>query len=462
MTDWLPDAARYAARWLDHQMRATEQPGCVLAIAQRGALVLEHAVGTADLKAGTPLTPQHRFRVASHSKTFTAVALMLLRERGLIGLDDAIGRHVAGLSAAAGAVTVAQLLSHSGGLMRDGTDAGHWQDRQPFLDEATLRQQLSEPPVLEANSRFKYSNLGFGLLGLAIESITGEPYAAWMMREVVGPAGLACTTPDVPAAAGAPLATGHGTHLPFGRRLPVPGHNPTHALAAATGFVSTAGDLARFVGSLDPAAASSILSVASRREMTRRHWRVIEADGDRGYGLGTISGVVKGHDWFGHSGAFQGFISRTACVPDWGASVSIVTNGVDGLANPWVEGVLTILECFGRHGAAAPGLDAWSARWWSIWGAIDTVPIGDRVLLALPGGLAPFADASEIELSGPSEGRIAVAGGFGSYGEPARLTLSADGAPERLKLGGTELLPEAAFLREIVDRRAPVTGPDRP
>ena len=321
-----------------------------------------------------------------------------------------------------------------------------------------MRAQLREPPTLDANSRFKYSNLGFGLLGLVIEAVTREDYAGWMMREVVRPAGLVATTPDVPAAPGAPLATGHGTRLPFGRRFPLPGHNRTHALAAATGFVSTAGDLARFMASLDPAAGSSILSATSRREMTRRHWRVPEAEGDRGYGLGTISGSLRGHDWFGHSGAFQGFISRTACVPEWNAAVSIVTNTIDGPANQSVEGVLTIFERFARHGAAQPGLDAWAGRWWSIWGPTDTVPMGDRVLLASPGQLAPFAEASEIVPSRPAEGRIAVSSGLGSYGEFARLTLSADGAPERLKLGGTELLPEATFLREMEGRRRSIVG----
>lgn len=457
MTDWLPQAARYAARWLDHQIRTTEQPGCVLAVARGDALVLEHATGVADLAEGTPLRPGHGFRVASHSKTFTAAAVLLLRERGLLRLDDPVARHVADLSPAVGALTLAQLLSHSAGLMRDGTDAGHWQDRRPFLDAAALREQLAQAPTLDPNSRFKYSNLGFGLVGLAIEAVTGEPYREWMLREVVRPARLQATTPDMPAAPGTPLATGHGTRLPGGRRFPVPGHNDTRALAAATGFVSTAGDLARFMASLDPKAETSILSAASRREMVRRHWRVPE-EADRGYGLGTISGSVKGHDWFGHSGAFQGFISRTACVPDWGASVSIVTNAVDGLANAWVDGVLTIFDLFARYGAAGPGLDVWAGRWWTIWGALDTVPMGDRVVLASPAQLAPVADASEIVLSRPLEGRIAAASGFGSYGEPARLTLSAEGVPQRLTLGGTELLPEAAFVAEGEERRAASGG----
>ena len=72
MADWLVSALDYIPRWLDFQMRQSEQPGCVVAIAHQGRPVLERAFGHADLVAGKRLTPRHRFRVASHSKSFTA------------------------------------------------------------------------------------------------------------------------------------------------------------------------------------------------------------------------------------------------------------------------------------------------------------------------------------------------------------------------------------------------------
>lgn len=452
MMEWLPEAVHYAEQWLDYQMLSTEQPGCVLAIAHHGKLVTERAFGVAALADGTPLTPQHRFRVASHSKTFTAVAIMKLHEAGRLHLDDPIGRHVGDLSPAVAAVTIGQLLSHTAGLLRDGVRAVHWQDRQPFLDATALRAEFAEALTLAPNTRQKYSNIGFGLLGLTIEAITGEDFGGWIAREVVAPSGLGATTPDMPVPGGTPLATGHSARLPVGRRFAIPGHNPTNALASATGFVSTAGDLARFVGSLDPGAAASVLSPASRREMTRRHWRVPDDSIGRHYGLGTISGTLEGHDWFGHSGAFQGFISRTACVPEWGVTVSIVTNCIDGLANPWVEGVLGILHQFAQHGAADPAVADWTGRWWTYWGAFDLVPMGCKVFVTIPILTQPFTDASVLEIASPTQGRIIRANGFGSHGEPARRILAEDGTPTTLMLGGTELLPEHALITEIEDR----------
>jgi hypothetical protein len=305
---------------------------------------------------------------------------------------------------------------------------------------------------LPPNSRFKYSNHGFGLAGLVIEAIAGEPYRDWVKREIVAAADLNETEPDMPIAAGAPMARGHGAKLPLGRRLVIPGDNPTHALAAATGFVSTAADLARFFSQLDPDAKHSILSVASRREMTRRQWRDAYSSVERHYGLGIMCGKTADLEWFGHGGAFQGFISRTVVVPQHGLTLSIVTNTVERLAEQWSDGALHIISAFARRGAPEKRLRSWNGRWWNLWNALDIVPVGDRVLFLTPSSLNPLTDASEVEVTGADTGQIALAPGFGNHGEPVRRSRGADGEVEEVWLGGTRLLPEAKMAAELKAR----------
>lgn len=200
-------------------MRVFALPGCAIAIAHRGRIVLEDAFGQADLARGIALTPRHRHRVASHSKSFTAAGILKLREKGKLKLDDRLGRYVRDLHPAVAATTVSQLLSHSAGLVRDGADAGQWQHRRPFLNARELKAELAKPPAIDPNTRFKYSNHGYGLLGLLIEALTGEGYGAWIKREIVDAAGLTETLPDAPVPRRVPLARGHTGNLPLGERL---------------------------------------------------------------------------------------------------------------------------------------------------------------------------------------------------------------------------------------------------
>jgi len=203
---WLEPALEYLCDWLAYQMRVSEQPGVAIAVALDGEVVLDLALGSASLAAGEPLTPRHRFRVASHSKSFTAAGVLRLREEGRLKLDDRAGEYVDSLHPAVATATIAQLLSHAAGLARDGPDCAYWVDRAAFLDESALRRELADPPAIAASERLKYSNHGFGLVGLVIERVTGEPYAGWIAREVVERAGLAETTPDGPPPVGAPFA----------------------------------------------------------------------------------------------------------------------------------------------------------------------------------------------------------------------------------------------------------------
>lgn len=452
MDRWLKASLDYIPRWIEYQMQQSEQPGCAIAIAHKGRMVLEQAFGHADLGKGTPLTPRHCFRVASHSKSFTAAGIMKLREQGRLRPDDRAGQHVTGLHPAVAQVTIAQLLSHSAGIIRDGTDTGQWSDRRPFRSAAELRADLAQAPALEANTRFKYSNHGFGLLGLIIEAVTGEPYTTWIKREIAAAAGLEETWPDTPVPRGTPMARGHSARLPLGRRVVIPGDNPTRGLAAATGFVSTAADLVRFFAQLSPAAKRSVLTVASRREMTRRHWRVPHSAVERDYGLGISSGRIGDWEYFGHGGGFQGFITRTNVLPLHDLTLAVLTNAIDGLAHLWLEGAVHILRCFAKRGAPARRVSDWTGRWWGLWGAVDLVPVGDRVLVADPELGDPFADATEIEVRGRDRGRIALAGGFASHGEEVSRIRNQKGMMIALQLAGSRLLPEERATRELQAR----------
>jgi len=455
MTDlpaWLPPALDYVRQWLGYQMRASEQPGCAIAVVWRGQVVLDEAFGHADLGAGEALTPRHRHRVASHSKTFTAAAVMKLREQGRVSLDDPAGKYVAGLHPDIAKATVGQLLSHTAGVMRDGPDCAYWAGRAPFLDDAGLRAELAMAPAIEAGVRLKYSNHGFGLAGLIIEAITGEPYGVWVKREIVDVAGLAETTPDVPLPVGAALARGHSGKALLGRRLVFAGDQATGALASATGFVSTAADIAKFFAQLSPAAETSILSVASRREMSRPQWKDRWGAVDQSYGLGTISWSFDGWEGFGHSGGFQGYITRSVVVPDQALAVSCLTNAVDGLSHGWLDGAMAILKRFEAAGAPVAGLADWTGRWWGVWGPSDLVAVGDRVVVASPAALNPVAKIPELTVTGVDQAVISYAGGFASFGEPAQLIRDAGGAVVEVRIAGGRLVSEAALAAELIGR----------
>ena len=452
MEPWLPPAMSYIRSWIEFQHRASQRPGCIVAIAHLDKIVTEYAFGHANLATGEKLTPRHRFRIASHSKSFTAAGIMKLREHGKLRLDDPVGRYVKDLHPQVAGATIAQILSHGAGLTRDGADAGQFADRRPYLGPKELTAELRLPLAIEPNTRLKYSNHGYGLIGLVIEAITAEPYRAWIEREIVDAVGLRETKPDMPLAKGVPFARGHTARLPLERRLVIPGDNPTNAIAPAAGFVSTAGDAARFFAQLAPTAKRSVLSVGSRREMIRKHWRNPHADLEGYYGLGIMSGRTAGWDWLGHSGGFQGYISQTCLIPACDLTMTILTNSVDGWAGIWLGGAMQILRAFATGGAPGRRVRDWTGRWWSLWGAVDLVPIGNLVMVANPHLLNPFMDATEVEVTGRDSGRISLATGYASHGQAVRRTRNKSGRVTDIWLAGGNLKPENVLAAEMERR----------
>lgn len=445
-------ALRYIESWLAFQLRALERPGMTVAVSHKQRIVLELGLGEADILKKTPMTAHHQLRIASHSKSFTAAAILRLREQGLLNLDDPVGRHVKGLHADVAKVRLSQLLSHSAGVARDGPDAGQFQDRHPYLDREQVLRDLGGGLAIAPNTRFKYSNHGFALLGLAIEAVTGEPYADWMQREIIEPAGLKDTLPDVLPGKRMRLASGHSGRLLLGRRVLVPGDNPTRAIAPAGGFVSTAADVANFYAQLLPTARHSVLSVDSRRELMRRHAQVPHSSLPSWYGLGVMHGSYQGWDWVGHTGGLQGFVSRSLVLPQQEIAISILANSQDAFTWPWVDGVLQVLQAFDKHGAPTARTRDWTGRWWSLWGATDLVPAGDCVLAVSPAMAAPFTDATQLTPTGKDRALMSQANGYASFGEEARLVRDAKGKAKELWLGGSLNRPEKVMAREMQRR----------
>jgi CubicO group peptidase (beta-lactamase class C family) len=437
--DSLRAAIDYIASWIGFQLRAYDQPGCAIAIALKDRVMLEQAFGVADLSTGEKLTPRHRFRVASHSKSFTAAGVMKLREQGRLKLDDAIGDYVAGLNRKTARATIGQVLSHSAGVIRDGRGIGQFDGRRPYLTAGELLADLATDPIIEANSRFKYSNHGFALLGLLIEGIAGVPYAAWIKREIVDAVGLKETTPDMPIPNGAPLARGHSTKLLLGERMIFPRDYSENAIAPAGGFVATAGDLCRYFAQLAPGAKRSVLSAASRRGMTRQHRRNAHTAAEEYYGLGIISGTLGGWSWFGHGGGLPGYISRTAVLPEQELTISVLTNASNGWAGPWVDGSIHILREFAKRGPPTrrvrdPG---------------DYIPMGNRVILADPQLWNPFLNATEIEVTGRDKGRVSLDNGYGHMGESVSLVRGKGGKVVEIDFAGYKVLPEEKIAAEM-------------
>ena len=154
---WLAPALGYAVSWLGFQREQLQQPGFAVAVAHEGRIVLDHAEGAADLATGEALTPRHRMRIASHSKTFTAAAILALVEEGRLRLDDRCGARVEGIHPSVAAATIGQLLSHSGGIT--GGTGATGRSGAPSISSRSasasspIRRPSPRPSTMRARSR---------------------------------------------------------------------------------------------------------------------------------------------------------------------------------------------------------------------------------------------------------------------------------------------------------------------
>lgn len=177
---WLKDALNFFDTWLPEAFGASHEVGLSCAVVYQGRPVYEVAFGSANVAKQQPLTPRHRLRYASHSKTITAAVVMKLVEQGKLRLDEPLATYLPWLkpNKAYAEQSLREVLSHTTGTLRNGEDSNFWDYSRPFPTEAELKMFfLQAKPVVAPGTQHKYSNYGYVLAELAIEAVTKQAYA---------------------------------------------------------------------------------------------------------------------------------------------------------------------------------------------------------------------------------------------------------------------------------------------
>lgn len=322
-------------RIINSFMHRWEITGASIAVAKDGKLVFARGFGFADKSNKIATEPYHKFRIASISKLLTAVAIMKLQEEGRLSVDDKVfgtdgilndpyynepkDKRVYG-------ITVAHLLSHEGGWTT------RWGD-QMFIPFAVAKEMGVTPPVdtktivrfaLNKNLHFtpgtgrSYSNLGYAILGLVIEKVTGMPYGDYCRKALLEPLGiydmtLAKNLADQKApfevtyyepgdAILKPSIYGTGEMVPASY-----GGNDIETLGGAGAWLATAPDLLKFLLSID--------GFSSKRDILSDESISFMTDNNNGYApVGWKTTVYDGTWW--RTGSFPGTAGMLKRQPD--------------------------------------------------------------------------------------------------------------------------------------------------
>jgi CubicO group peptidase (beta-lactamase class C family) len=460
-------ALRYWDSWLAFRQRYERLPGVQAAVWHGDGSVLSTAHGLADIGSGTQLTAAHLFRVASHSKTFTATAMFRLLEAGRLRLDDPVDAWLGWMiGQPLGDRTLRELLAHGGGVVRDGHDGDFWQLARLFPDESGLQTAATDrADVLPANQEFKYSNVGYALLGQVIAAASGTTYADFLRQEVVDRLSLQRTGPELDRTRADEYATGYSSLAYADARLPID-HVETGALAAATGFYSTAEDLcsyasAHFLGD------QRLLTDKSKRLMQRTEWTVEGSDSQ--YGLGFAIHEIGGRRLVGHSGGYPGHSTGTLFDPVARLAISVLTNAIDGSAMDMVIAAVRLVNLAAespRPGSAvdAIAVDRLCGRYANLWGVLDVVRLDSGLYALDPTAGDPTEEPLRLDVTGPTSLRLGHERGYGSSGETLDFDVADDGRIRAIRgSSGMTWHPLEAFAAAVAARdRVELGSPIRP
>lgn len=328
------DAITLLDLWIDEQRLYHQIPGIAIGIVYDQELIWSRGYGFSDLDERTPMTPSTLLRIGSVTKVFTATAILQLRDRGRLALDDPITRHLPGLEIQnpfpdAPEITIWHLLTHTAGLPREAAFP-YWTDHEfPSRDEI-VTAAASQTLIYSPGTEYKYSNLGISLLGAIIEEASGNSYQEFIERSIFTPLGMDHSSVDPPVHEVDELATAYMRRQPDGSRGTMD-YYETRGMASMGSIVSSIEDMARFAAlnlrQGNSTADGKILSTSTLREMHRPQW--VYSSWKGAIGLGFRVAPHEGQNRVWHSGWIGDHRSYLLLVPDSQIGVVVMVNAGD-------------------------------------------------------------------------------------------------------------------------------------
>ena len=320
-------------------------PGLVWGIVLDGQLLHTGAVGFANLEKKIPADARSVFRIASMTKSFTALAILQLRDAGQLSLEDPVEKHlpefraVKPLTADAPKITLRHLLGMAAGFPEDNP----WGDRQLGITDAQFAEFLARG-IAFSNApgvAFEYSNLGFALLGRVVSRVSGVPYQRYITREILRPLGMTDTHWEFSAVPPDRLALGYRWE---NNAWKLESLEHDGAYGAMGGLLTTAADFTRYVAfhlsawpprddaDAGPVRRSTVREMHTPTQPTGVNATAKTLAGEpnpiaNGYGFGlSVSLDSKGVRFARHSGGLPGFGSEYRFFPDYGFGVFSFAN----------------------------------------------------------------------------------------------------------------------------------------
>jgi len=305
---------------INQAMSAASIPGAIIGVWGPDGRYIR-TFGVADKTTGAPMNADMYSRIGSETKTFTVTAVLQLADQGKLGLDDPIGKYIAGVPGG-NQITLRELARMQSGLYNYSASTAFQQamfadPRRNFTPQALLGYAFAEPPVFGPGQGFQYSNTNTVLLGLVVEKVGGQPLPDYIRDHILRPLGLSHTSFPTTNAFGEPHPQGYTNQTADGAVATATDWDPSWGWAAGA-MISTLDDLHTWALAV---ATGKLLSPAmqAQRLQTVNGQDLPQQDG---YGLGIFN--LAG--WIGHNGSLPGYQSVVVYLPEQKRTMVILIN----------------------------------------------------------------------------------------------------------------------------------------